>query len=294
MSGLTYNGFVKKTAAEIKAEIEGKLKTAFGDQISLIPQSVFGIFVGIMAEERALHWEELENIYQAMYPSTAQGDSLSNVVLFAGISRNLNETDAELRARYYASITARGQNNNDSLSSQLLQLNTVIDAVVIDNKTDTTDANGIPPHQFLTVVKGGTDAEIAQTIWDNTPQGISSYGSISSTVIDQQGNSQIIYYSNPTDVQIYVTLNITVDANYPIDGDNQIKLNLETFGNETFLINDDVIFSKLYNPINQVAGVLDINMYIGTSPSPAGQTNIPISITEISKFDINNITVTQI
>lgn len=289
--GLTYDGFIKKTGADVKAEIEAKLKTAFGDDISLIPQSVFGVFVGIMSEERALHWEEMEAIYNAMYPSTAQGSSLSNVVQFAGISRQLGETDSELRSRYSVSVTARGRNNADSLFSQLIQLADVMDALVLENKTDVTDANGIPPHQFLTVVQGGTNAEIAQIVWDNTPQGIGSYGAISEIVTDAQGDGQTVYFSRPTAVPIYLIINVLTNSFFPVDGVAQVQTNVQTFGTDTFLISDDVVFTRFYSPINQVAGVIDIEMFIGTSPTPTGQINIPIAITEIASFDIANIEV---
>lgn len=71
------------------------------------------------------------------------------------------ETDPELRIRREASVLAAGQNLVDSLYGQLLDIDDVTDALVIDNKTDLTDANGIPPRNFLSVVQGGTASDLS-------------------------------------------------------------------------------------------------------------------------------------
>lgn len=290
MYGLTIEGFKKKDLATIKSETEQKLIDALGENISLIPQSVFGVIIGIQSEEKALLWESLEGIYNAKYPSTAQGKSLDNVCEFIGISRQADETDAELRARYNVSVGAKGQNNADSLYGQLLELEDVLDAKVIENKTDLT-VDGIPPHQFLSVVQGGDDNEIAQIIWNNTPQGIASFGAETVTITDAQGDGQEVKFSRPTDVPIYFVINITSDANFPIDGDAQIKDAIVAYGLANFTINKDVILSRFYTPINTVSGVVDIEIFMGLTPSPATTSNITIDVTEVSSFDIANIIV---
>lgn len=288
--GLTINGFKKKSLAVIKAETEQKLRDALGEDISLIPQSVFGILVGIESEEKALLWESLEGIYNAKYPSTAQEVSLDKVCEFIGIRKQEGETEAELRARYKVSVSAKGKNNADSLFGQLLELEAVTDAKVIENKTNTT-VNGIPPHQFLSVVQGGVNAEIAQIIWNNTPQGIDSFGAITEVITDAQGDGQNVNFSRPLDVPIFFEINITKDISFPIDGDAQIKDAIVAYGTTNFKINKDVILSRFYTPINSVSGVVDIEVFMGLSANPITTANIPIDITEISQFENANIIV---
>lgn len=87
MSGLSAAGFERKRLIDIKTEIETALKNAFGDNIDLTPQSGFGQFVGILSEALSDQWESQENVYNSQYPSTAQGVSLSNVVMYNGIER---------------------------------------------------------------------------------------------------------------------------------------------------------------------------------------------------------------
>lgn len=289
--GLTADGFKKKRLADIKSEIETALIDGLGENVTTIPQSVFGVIIGILSEREALEWESMEAIYLAMYPSSAQGVSLDNVVEFAGLTRLENETDAQLRDRYDISVTAKGRNNKDSLFGQLLQLKDVVSAKVADNKTDTTDSNGLPPHTFTAIVQGGTDENIAQIIWDNTPEGIASVGDKSVIITDQQGDGQSVYFTRPTNVPIYFIVNVTTDSNYPLDGNDQIKQAIVDYGTANFTINETVIHSKFYVPINSVDGITDIKFFIGTSASPTLEDNIPIGLKEVSSYNVANIVV---
>lgn len=85
--GLTAEGFNRKRLADIKAELEASYKLIFGDNIDVTPQSVFGQIIGIHSEREADLWEQSEFVYNAFYPSTAQGTSLSSLVTLNGITR---------------------------------------------------------------------------------------------------------------------------------------------------------------------------------------------------------------
>ena len=85
--GLTTAGFVVKHLQTIKTDIETKLKAEFGDDINLASDSVFGKIVGTMAQPLADLWEQCEAVYNAFYPSTSEGTSLSNCVDLVGLTR---------------------------------------------------------------------------------------------------------------------------------------------------------------------------------------------------------------
>lgn len=379
MSGLTADGFERKRLETIKADLENGLKTAFGNNIDLSPQSVFGQFVGIMSERFAQQWESQEYIYNSEYPSTAQKNQLSNVVMFNGIERQAaeystatvtltgtsgtiipagsqiavtgtedifvtdeeveidggtvsvtvtaqdsgpilatagtltiiktpifgwtsatnsadanpgsdEETDAELRTRRILSTQALGQNLIDSLYGQLLNLEGVDDVLVIDNKT-AAPVFGIPAYQFLTVIIGGANADIAELIWKNTPQGIASYGSTTVVHIDDQGFPQDVKFSRPTEIDIYFKVVITTNSDFPGTGSDDIKTAIVEYGDSNFGISDDVIMSKFYTPINTVPGIESIILTMGLSASPAGTSNITIDLDEISAYDVSQVEV---
>lgn len=201
------------------------------------------------------------------------------------------ETDAELRIRQAESTLAAGQNNADSLYGQLRNLSGVIDALVLENKTDSVDSYGIPAHSFECFIKGGTAADIAQTIWDNTPQGIQSHGDITETVEDSQGFDQEVSFTRPSDIDIYVSMDITTTSEFPSGGSDDIKESIVDYGESNFLISDDVIYSQLFGPIHETPGVTSVTLTIGTSPSPVGTSNITIDTDEISAWTTTRVEV---
>lgn len=85
--GVTSTGFIPKTLAVIKEEIEKDFQSAFGDDIDLDSESPFGQIIGILAEREQLLWEAMEDTYNSQYPDTATGNSLDNVCALLGISR---------------------------------------------------------------------------------------------------------------------------------------------------------------------------------------------------------------
>ncbi len=381
MSGLSAAGFERKRLTDIKAGIEGRLKLAFGENIDLAPQSGFGQFVGSEAEAISDQWENQENTYNSQYPSTAQGNQLSNVVMYNGIERQDatkstvtgtitgtegtiipegskasvvstglvfvtlseviipgsgtvdvqmeaeetgpieasagtltvietpifgwtgitntaeatigrdEETDAELRIRRELSTQALGQNLVDALFGQLLNIDGVEDAIVVSNGTD-APVGGIPAHQFLTSILGGIDADIADAIWINTPQGILSFGATTVEITDSQGFPQDVKFTRPDDVDIYFKIDITVNTDeFPGTGEADIQAAVAAYGTANFKISDDVIRTEFYTPINTIPGILTIDLFIGLGASPSGTTNLVIDLDEVARFDISRIEV---
>lgn len=84
--GLTTQGFNYEPFEVIKLAIETELLDNLGP-VKLDDNSNFGQLVGIFAEREELLWQALEAIYNAMYPDTATGFSLDNVVSINGLTR---------------------------------------------------------------------------------------------------------------------------------------------------------------------------------------------------------------
>lgn len=229
--------------------------------------------------------------------------SITNV-LDAALGK-IEETDPQLRARRSVSTAAGGSNITDALAAQLKNLNGVTDAFVINNRTDSVDANGLDPHTFAAILIGGSDSDIANTIWLNTPQGINSFGDLTTQIIDGQGFPQDINYFRAGDVEIYFEIDLTTDSDYPTDGDDRVKAAIVEYGqtglingnliDDTFIgfrINDDVILSQFYAPINSVPGITDITIYMNKTGAPIVETdNIVIAIDEISRYSTTRITI---
>lgn len=85
--GLTPAGFVLKPQSQIVAEIQAALQLAFGANINLGPESVFGQLVGIFSEREALLWELGLAVYSSQYPSGAEGTSVDNILALNNLKR---------------------------------------------------------------------------------------------------------------------------------------------------------------------------------------------------------------
>jgi len=167
----------------------------------------------------------------------------------------------------------------------------------LENDTDAVDGNGLPAHSFQVVVSGGADIDVADIIWLKKPAGIQAFGDITEQIIDSQGVSHDISFSRPTAVTIYVEVTITTFAEYPANGDDLIKqaivdyANGDLVDNRSFGLADDVIYTRLYTPINSVAGHEIDDLQISISSPASGTANIAIAVDEIADFQIANITV---
>lgn len=91
MAGLTEQGFTPKTQAEIKSDIETKLKAFFGEDINLNPGSRFATIVDIFSFELADTWLALQADYNSRFRSTATGLSLDYVGSLTNCTRKFEK-----------------------------------------------------------------------------------------------------------------------------------------------------------------------------------------------------------
>ena len=202
------------------------------------------------------------------------------------------ETDEQLRLRFRNGKFDRATNTYDAIYSALINLDNVTEVTIYENDTSVVDGNGVPAHSFLPIVSGGLSQAIGNAIWENKPTGILSYGNTSVTVTDIQGGTHTVSFSRPNPVVIYISMDITPDVNFPANGNDLIRSNLIAYFTANFGTGDDVIYSRLYTPINAVPGHQVNTLTIGTSPSPVGMVNVPISFDSIASLSSINIIIT--
>lgn len=189
------------------------------------------------------------------------------------------QSDQSLRLTREAELQGAGGTTADALRAALLKLSGVISATIFVNITDTTDGNGLPPHSFETLVLGGDAQDIVNTIAANLPMGIATYGGMSGTYTDSEGNVDTIYYSVPADILIFIAAYVNyVAVNYPSDGDTEVQTAILTWGS-TFITDEDVDPSAVGAQAFQVPGVKGVpqvlvyNDVIGTPVAWAGTTS---------------------
>lgn len=200
------------------------------------------------------------------------------------------ETDEELRERFRQSKYIRATNILEALYSDLISLANVIEVQIYENDTDVVDANGVPAHSFLPIIVGGDPLDIANSIWQNKPLGIRSYGNTTQTIYDSQGFPHQIGFERPNPVDIYIRMNLTTDANYPQNGDDLIRSNLTT---TDFGIGDDVIYSRLYTPINSVPGHQVNSLEVSLDGMTWNTNNIVVPFNGIANLESANILISK-
>tara|TARA_R110000822_G_scaffold84867_3_gene199022 strand:- start:5841 stop:7016 length:1176 start_codon:yes stop_codon:yes gene_type:complete len=85
--GITETGFNRKRLDLLLEELNDEVKSIFGDNLNVAPESPDGQVNGVVSESNANLWELAEQAYNAFNPSAATGVTLSNLVQFNGIGR---------------------------------------------------------------------------------------------------------------------------------------------------------------------------------------------------------------
>lgn len=202
------------------------------------------------------------------------------------------ETDSEYRSRRDASLQIAGSGTVDAIRSRLLNLEGVTAVIIFENDTDIEDEDGRPRHSYEAVVQGGEEQEIFDEIWISKPAGIETFGNLEGTVVDSQGFNQLVKFSRPTELDVYLEIDISVDsAMFPQNGATTIEQAVLSWGNSLGIGYDVIVYPKLMAQLCVVDGVEDVAIRIGTSPNPTLDDNIQVSPNEISVFDTGRIDI---
>lgn len=183
--GLTRDGFRRKRLPEILSDINRRVSDRLGVEIETGSNSLFGQLHGVFAYEIADLWEQAENTYNAMYPNTATGVSLSNAAGLAGISA-ISGTQSRLLATCYgtdgtvipygAQITSSTENGshweciatNAAISkNKACYAAYSINSTIQDGTVYTIKINGVTAS--YTAVAGDTASKVLSTLMKSFP-----------------------------------------------------------------------------------------------------------------------------
>lgn len=212
--------------------------------------------------------------------------------LDAVVGRDI-ETDTEARIRRLALLANVGTATLQAIRAEVLLVDGVTEVVPFENTDILPDGEGRPGKSFEIVARGGADADIRQAIFDTKPAGIETFGDVSGVVSDDQGFEHIINFSRPTAVPIYVTWTITKNSLFPVNGSALVKQATVDRGGQ-LNIGDQVIVNGtlgLSCAIDDIPGITDFTIAVGTSPSPTLDNNIPITVKQLATFDTSRVIV---
>lgn len=203
------------------------------------------------------------------------------------------DTDAQLRERRVDELTTPGTSPVDAVRADLLNVANVTAVTVFNNPTDSTDADGVPPHSIEALVSGGADQDIWDALLASVAAGIRCHGDEVGTAEDDNGNLHTVAFTRPEEVEIYVAITVEYDARYfPIDGAAQIEAAIVAWGDALeagYNIRSSAVSAQAFS----VAGVIGVTVCnIDDAPAPASSTTVPISTRQRADFDTSRISVT--
>ena len=221
------------------------------------------------------------------------------------LGRNI-ETDAAYRIRLADRKSSTDAGTPAGIKEAILATNvdgatTIVEHVTVKENETMAVVAGRPAKSFETYVyqtAGATslDSTIAQAVLDAKPAGIETYGTISETATDVNGDSRTVEFSRVTDIPIHTIVDITGNSLYPIDGDDQVKAAVIAYGNALGVgvdVNEPALQAAI---VTSVAGIDTIVVKIGKSDPPTASDNIVIDdgtggAVEVSTWDTTNVDV---
>jgi hypothetical protein len=238
----------------------------------------------------------------------------------SGARGYLKESEGYLRARRYQSVALPSQGMTDGLQAALINMTGVVQAIVWENDEDTAVTLGtgtLAPHSIYVLcdVIAGSDVDparditpdaIATVIFNRKSGGCSTQGGYSKTITDAQGKSHVIRYDKPSDVNVYVEVNLVARYGWPTDGATQIAQYIEEWGAGTDTIgtgnrnvtiggdsNGELSWTDvLASFVGKVGGFNLTSMKLGTTLGGGTvNTNLPIDFDEIARLDASRVTV---
>ena len=231
---------------------------------------------------------------------TAGINTVTNAEAIAG---GLNkETDAEFRARYSLSVAKGGASTIDSIRASLLDIPGVRAALVIENNTASTDADGRPPKSFESYVLDGEPEDVAKTILQTKAAGIQAYGTETEIVTDDAGQEHAIGFTYAQEVNIEVNVEIVTNEAYHPDSDNLIRTAIIQYiggqdeGGQVYAglgMGDDVIYNRIIKLAMQIEGVENVDITINKVGESPGTSDIEIALTEVAETDWQKVMVSS-
>ncbi|MBN6075814.1 baseplate J/gp47 family protein [Aggregatibacter actinomycetemcomitans] len=197
------------------------------------------------------------------------------------------ETDQQLRERFFISRTKNAQNSADAIQSKIAALPDVKQVKVLENNTKQRDKSGVEPHSLNIIVDGGSDNQIAQVIYENKGAGVGLQGGTETTLtINNERRTLRFDRAVPVDVQVSMRC-VRYEDFTEVDKD-EIKRLLSI---QKFEIGQNLSLSRLYSPINQVGGFWVKELKIGRKGQALKAENVIVQPRELARILASDITI---
>jgi len=218
------------------------------------------------------------------------------------------QNNSSLRLERAKAVARPGSNQVDNMLGEIFAVDGVRRAIVLENDTDVTDANGLPEHSVAPIVDGGTDADVALAIFRKKNPGCKLHAAGTSVTVNGVydkyiTNARDITFSRPVYVDMTINVTIQNDGSLPGNANDLIVaaiLNYAAgdlvaaecgFNVLGFDIGEEVPVSRMYTPINQVIGTYGNAYVTNLTVNTLTSGQVAIDFNELSRWTSGNITV---
>jgi uncharacterized phage protein gp47/JayE len=229
-------------------------------------------------------------------------DGLESIINYAtGITGRNTESDAELRTAL-SNRQRQASGNEIAIQNEIQKLPGVQYVRVYSNRTMVV-TNGRPAKSFESVIVGGVDTEIAETIFNKGPAGVQAFGNTVIQVTDSEGFEWDIGFSRPVNRYVWIKIEFSKNSEevFTVDAIEAMKDNIDEWAAKNQGVGTDLIYQKLYRPVYDVPGIAtaDIKVAVTSDLIPPSEeaynsANIAIEEVEIAIIDKDRIAVEEV
>lgn len=220
----------------------------------------------------------------------------TNVVCAStSVAGTAEETDEELRIRQQRSTQVTAQRETEAILANIINVDGVTFATIYENPdTDVgggVDAKGIPVGAICAVVEGGTDADVAESIYNRMSCMTLTHGNTTETIelVD-------IKFERPSDLPIYVAVEVAgKGAGLPAGYADLVKAAILAFVTDSttgYVPGQSVYASELICSINAITGVVVTAITVSNDDATFA-SSAAVVWNEIATFDATDIDVTS-
>ncbi|KAL1043969.1 baseplate J/gp47 family protein [Haemophilus influenzae] len=197
------------------------------------------------------------------------------------------ETDLQLRERFFISRTKNAQNSADAIQSKIAALPDVRQVKVLENNTKQRDKYGVEPNSLNVIVDGGEDEQIAHVIYENKGAGVGLQGT-TETILTVNGERRALRFDRVVPVDVQVSIRCVRYEDFTEVDKDEIKRLLSI---QRFKIGQNLSLSRLYSPINKVGGFWVKELKIGRKGQSLSTENITAQPRELTRILATDITI---
>lgn len=223
------------------------------------------------------------------------------------VGRNV-ESRAQFEARRSASVAINALGILPSIRAAILNVPDVIDAYVTENPTASAVTIGgvsIPARSLYVAVTGGTDADVARSIWKKKPPGAGYVGNTTVTVKDTSSGYAVPYpsynvqFQRPTALPVYFAVQLTNNGLVPSDVQARVRAAMVAAfngedGGSRARTGATLYASRFYANVAALGSWAQIvSITIGVTSSPTAP-DIAVNIDKAPTLDPTNIAVTLV